>query len=181
MPSDCDVVKRIRKGRTQEFRLLIERYHGSGFALAYHVLARREDAEDAVQEAFVKAFQSLQAYDEGRPFWPWFRRIVVNCCLNTRTREIASGDADSLADSDIPAEDTIESDLIRKCEMEDVLAAIAELPMDYRTVVVLRFMDDLSTPEIAEMLGVQVGTVRVRLHRAIKMLAHKLAVVKDEV
>jgi RNA polymerase sigma-70 factor, ECF subfamily len=164
----------------QEFRTLIERHEAAVFNLAYRMLGRREEAEDAAQDAFVKVFRSLNAYSDQMPFWPWLRRIVVNACIDKQPREYSSDDVETTIDLEEPFVDSVEMEVLRKCEIERIDETIAGLPGTYRTVVVLRYREDLSFEEIAEAMGQTPGAARVRLHRAMKMLSERLAVVNDE-
>jgi RNA polymerase sigma-70 factor (ECF subfamily) len=164
----------------QEFRTLIERYEAAVFTLAYRMLGRREEAEDATQDTFIKVFRGLSSYSDKAPFWPWLRRIVVNACIDRQSREFPSDDVETAVDLEQPFVDSVVAEVLRKCEIEKIDGTIAGLPDMYRTVVVLRYREDLSFDEIAEALSQNPGTVRVRLHRAMKMLSERLAVVNDE-
>jgi RNA polymerase sigma-70 factor (ECF subfamily) len=178
--SDQEIVKRVRDGRTQDFRWLIQRYHRCVYAVAYGILRRREDAEDVVQDVFVKVFRYLHTYSADRSLWSWVRRIAVNCCLDRLPNDVPMEDIDQIADCRQPFIDNIEAGFLGRCEDEITDSAVAGLPAAYRVVVVLRYFDGMTTGEIAETLSMPSGTVRARLHRALKMLAERLAVVRDE-
>jgi RNA polymerase sigma-70 factor, ECF subfamily len=178
--SDGEIIRRVRGGRAQDFRTLIERYEGAVFTLAYRMLGRREEAEDAAQDTFIKVFRSLNSYSDSAPFWAWLRKIAVNSCLNNLPREFPSDEVETALDLEQPFVDAVQAEVLRKCELEQMDAVIAGLPEMYRTVVVLRYREDLSFDEIADALGQTPGAVRVRLHRAVKMLSERLAVVDNE-
>jgi len=80
--SDSEAITRIRNGRVREFDILVDRYQHSVHAFAYRILGRREDAEDATQDTFIRAFQSLDSYACNCSIWPWLRRIAVNRSLS---------------------------------------------------------------------------------------------------
>ncbi len=73
--SDNEVVRRVREGQVREFRILVDRYQQGVFRLAYRILGRREDAEDAAQDTFIRAFRSIHTYSDTGAFWPWVRRL----------------------------------------------------------------------------------------------------------
>ena len=170
----------MKRGESEAFRELVARHQRSALTLAYRMLGKWDDAEDAVQDAFVRAFRSLHTFSENGLFWPWFRRIVINCCLKRTSREVPADHVDVLLDSIQPLVDSTESEILKHCEFEDVRTAISGLPPGYRNVVVLRYQENLSASQIAEALDLSMGAVRVRLHRALRMLAERLAVIGIE-
>ena len=174
--SDNNVIRRVRGGQVQEFRVLVERHQKAVFLLAFRILGRREDAEDAAQDAFVRAYQSLHTYSDSGKFWPWIRRITVNCCIKKLPREFPSDELERTADAE---QCSVEADVLRKCELQELRKAIAGLPAAYRTATVLRYQEDLSIRETAELLDEPAGTIRVRLHRALKMLSERMVVTGD--
>lgn len=160
----------------QEFRCLVDRYQGAVHALSYRILRRREDAEDAAQDTFICVYKSLHTYRESGAFWSWLRRITVNCCLKRIPREVPSDEVETMIDINQPCVDSVAAEYFRRCDLETIQEAIADLPVNYRTVVVLRYQEDLALTEIAQLLNERDVTVRVRLHRAIKMLTDRLVV-----
>ncbi len=178
MLSDEKVIQRVLSGRTADFCELMHRHQGSVFRLAYRITNSREEAEDAAQEAFVLVYRNLRGYrDEGK-LWPWIRRITVNCCLKRLARAHPGEVLDELPDAAEPVEEQV----LARLALDEVHSAISELPGPYRTVIVLRYQEEMSHSEIAEALGDSVAAVQVRLHRARKALTAKLASeVLDEV
>jgi RNA polymerase sigma-70 factor, ECF subfamily len=180
--SDDRIIRRALKGDHSAFRELVTQHEQAVFRLACRMLNRREDAEDAVQEAFLRAYQNLSACSGGDKFAAWLRRIVVNCCLTrlNSEREIPSDQVEEALDSDRPYTNQVEIEVLRRLAQEDIRGAIDSLPDSYRTVVVLRYHEDLTCVEIADLLSESPGAIRVRLHRAHKALAERLAVVSNE-
>ncbi|MCX6345463.1 MAG: sigma-70 family RNA polymerase sigma factor [Armatimonadetes bacterium] len=176
MSSEEKIIRLVKSGRNDEFRKLVSKYQRQAMSLAYRMLGNVSDAEDATQDAFVSAFRSINTYGDGGYFWPWLRRIVINCCLKRMSRQIAMEDVDSIEDLAQPCAIALEDEVIQKCELETIRKVISELAPIYRVVAVLRYQQDLSTVEIAEMLDLPAGTVRVRLHRALKLLNERLVV-----
>ncbi len=81
-PTDSTLIRRTQQGDTAAFGLLMQRYQTAVFNTAYRLMGRRQDAEDATQEAFLRAYRALDRFDLKRPFAPWIKRIAVNVCLN---------------------------------------------------------------------------------------------------
>jgi RNA polymerase sigma-70 factor, ECF subfamily len=177
LPSDSELITRVQDGRTQDYQALVERYQSSVYALAYRMLGRREEAEDATQDTFIRAYRSLDSHVAGAEFWPWLRRIAINCCLRKLPREFPVEEVEDATQD--PFVDSVEALVFRKCQTELVRKVISGLPENYRIPLILRYQEDLSFAEIAQMLDESAGTIRVRLHRALKMLADRL-VIDDE-
>jgi RNA polymerase sigma-70 factor, ECF subfamily len=162
---------------------VLERAYGTAMRLT----GNREDAEDLVQEAALRAFRGFGTFQPGTNFRAWFFRILVNCFYGSKRRRRPE---ESLAELDDSHElllyirsaeagllsagsDPVRATLDRVAE-EDVGRALEALPEEFRVVATLYFMEDLSYAEIAEAAGVPVGTVRSRLHRARRILQKRL-------
>ena len=165
------LLERCRKGDERAWVELVNRYWGLAFRIAYRILRNKEDAEDAVQEAFVQVFRSLPTFQHRSNFRTWFYRIVVRVAMARLPTEPVE-----------PLEEGVEAEIL-ECAHEDpekiILVrekeqildwAIQQLPPDWRTVLVLREVEGLSYAEIAEILGIPIGTVESRLFRARKKL-----------
>ena len=176
MQSDEAIIGRVLRGHTGEFRELMLRYQGRAYCVGYRILCRREEAEDAVQETFLSVYQNLSSYREEGSFWPWVRRIAVNCCLQRLRAKHSGEQLDDLPDESFGWTCSAEEEALRNISMDDVLQAVAELGGPLRTVMTLRYQEDLSYKEIAELIGEPETTVQMRLHRARKILTQKLAV-----
>ncbi len=179
--SDEELVKRAQNGDVQAFMALAERYETVIFRLAFALLRHREDAEDATQDIFVHAFQRLQTLRDAGSFALWLRRLAIRICLRYRRRRITELEFVEPLGDEYENEILFRTDLDPETEAEkaelrmQVRKAIAELPEPFQIVVLLYHMDGLSYDEIAQVLGVPVGTVRSRLSRARAMLREKLA------
>ena len=179
--SDEQLIVRVLKGHAEDYRELMQRYQNAVFRLAFHMLGRREEAEDAAQETFLQAYKKLSTCRERSRFWSWIRRTAVNICLSKRRCEYPMDELDTLGSIDCANADPVEAEVIRHAEAEEIRKAIAGLPADYRTAVVLRYQEQLSYKEIAEILGESLIVVQTRLYRARRMLAERLGVMKNEV
>jgi RNA polymerase sigma-70 factor (ECF subfamily) len=147
----------------------------------------KDDAEDLVQEAVVRAFRSFHTFEEGTNFKAWFFRILTNLYLNKYRQKQRQPEIVDLEDApdlylysqtrregwNSQTEDPAGL-VMRKLDTEQVAAAIDALPEEYRTVCALYFMEEFAYQEIAEMLDCPIGTVRSRLHRGRKLLQRAL-------
>lgn len=168
-PSDGELIHAVQAGDTGAFDELMKRYAASIYRLTYSLVRNHADADDMVQETFIRAFRAIRRFDERFQFYTWLRKIAVNLCFNhlKRARRVATqplplADGDSAAaDIPDPRADAEGSSLRR-----DLDAALFKLPADQRTIFLLRVKEELSYNEIAETLGIPVGTVMSRLNRA---------------
>ena len=173
------LVERVQNGDLGAFDLLVRRYMRRGFSIAYRILGQREDAEDLVQEAFLAALQGIDGFQPGRPFGPWFYRIVVNRGYNAQKaralREVEAIPEDTASPSPSPETGA------ERAELRHRLAeAMASLSERQRIIVRLFELEGFSGAEIAEMLQIPPGTVRWDLHRARKALRAGLAPLAEE-
>jgi len=161
---DPDLIALARGGSREAAGVLFDRYWGHAWKSAYAVTADRALADDAAQEALVRAFGSLEGFDETRPFGPWLKRITVNRAIDHLRRrprvEPISDEHEALHAWAVGSEP---EDDLRLWAVADAVAALGEAK---RLVVVLHYWLDLPLEEIAGVLGVPVGTVASRLARA---------------
>jgi RNA polymerase sigma-70 factor (ECF subfamily) len=168
-------VEQALAGDQQAYGRLVERYSGAVFNLAYRMLGSAQDAEDAAQEIFLKAYLRLESYDRQRKFSTWLLTVASNYCIDRiRRRRFAWVTLDDVAFSLPSAGPGPERSALEREQREAVQLAIQALPENYRLVTVLRYWNDLSYNEIAEVTGLSEATVKTRLHRARKMLAEQL-------
>ena len=167
---DVSFVKQCLAGDTAAFGVLVERYQRVLFTVAVRMLGDYDEATDAAQNAFVKAYQKLDSFDAGQRFFSWLYRILLNECLNAQR---ARRGREPLAD-DFAVERDPGRDLEREERRRAVQRAILALPRDLRQVVVLRHFGELSYDEIAEAVGTSAGVVKSRLHEAKQKLGKLL-------
>ncbi len=164
VPSDDALVRDTLEGSRESFRLLVERYRGRLYSIACGMLQSDDQAADAVQEAFLKAYRSLGGY-RGGAFGAWLRRILVNQCLSVLRDRQPYLSLDQL-DQEYPAAGrSPEAECLAREEASAIRAAMARLPAHYRAALVLRVMEGLSYREIARLLEVPVSTVETWIHR----------------
>ncbi len=172
--NDRSLTKLAAQGDQDAFGELVQLHQSAVFNVAYRMLGNRQDAEDAAQEAFVRAYNAFDTFDAERPLRPWLKRIVTNLCIN---RIKATRPTLSLENGLPPPKEPKPGPETQTATRErDALirAAILSLPLRYRAAIELRHFQDLSYEEIAESLDKPLSTVKSDLFRARKMLAEKL-------
>ena len=182
---DLDLVHATRGGDISAFEQLVARYDGKLLRIAQNVTHNREDSEDAVQEAFLKAFEHLNSFREDAQFSTWLIRITLNQALSKlRKRRIVK---EVSLDDDFDAEDVTlprevadwapnPEELYRASELRSILiASLKQISPILRVVFVLRDIEGLSIDETAEVLQLRIGTVKARLSRARQQLRKLLS------
>ena len=172
-------------GRRDAFGELVSRYQARLYNAAVRLVDSPDDAADVVQDAFLNAYQSLHAFKGDAEFFTWLYRIAFNGAISLKRKKRPTGSLDA-ASGDHGFEPTDPSDYVRtghaleRTEEETLLhAALARLSPEHREVLTMKDLDGLRYEEIAEVLGVPVGTVRSRLHRARLELRELLAPLDD--
>jgi RNA polymerase sigma-70 factor (ECF subfamily) len=182
---DMALVDLCKRGDAAAFEQLVKRYDGRLFSLAQHVTHNREDAQDAVQEAFLKVFRKLTQFRENSQFSTWLFRITVNESLmklrkQRSTREVSIDD-DFQSEEDVYPLDVADwtpnpEDLYRRSELRNILRrTLQELQPGLRVVFVLRDIEEFSTEQTAEVLELTSVAVRARLRRARLQLRERLS------
>lgn len=177
---EVDWIRRVQHGEQELFGHLIERHQRRVFSVVYHLVRRRDDVEDMAQEIFIKAFQAIRGYNFESSFGTWLSRVAVNHCYDYLRRQRSSrvryfGEMSEESQRQIEARSESEKGVSLNPEEQ---AAIKELvgmlleraPADDRVILTLKEIEDLSVGEIAEILNLNVSTVKVRLHRARKRM-----------
>ncbi len=173
---DATLVSQAAAGDREAFESLVVRYSSKVFGLCFSLLGNHADAEDASQEAFLKAFRAIATYRDQASFSTWLYRITRNACIDLvrqrSRRPTVSIDAEIEEEDgavgiqvvdDAPLQDETAAS---NWSAEKVRAAIGTLPEGFRTVILLRDIEGLSYQEVARVLGVREGTVKSRLARA---------------
>ena len=164
---------RVQQGDTEAYTVLVHRHLPRGFRIAWRILRHREDAEDAVQDAFLRALERIEQCDPARSFGPWFFRIVATTAIN-RQRSARRRDTDELSDREesegvTPAEFASASAL-----RDEVDVALATLPPMQRQLIELVTFEEFTPTEAAQVLEIPAGTARWHLHEARKALRRQL-------
>lgn len=162
-------------GDRAAFAQLMHRYAGAVYNLAYRMLGSAEDAEDASQEIFLRAYTRLSSFDRTRRFSTWLLSIGSNYCIDRlRRRRFAWLTLDDAAYALPSHEPGPERSALSSEQRAIVQRALQRLPDNYRIVTVLRYWNDLSYEEISQATGLPESTIKTRLHRARHMLAEAL-------
>ena len=173
--SDADLVTRLQHGDDAAFEAVVRQYGGRLLTVARRLLNNDSDAQDAVQDSFIRAFRAIHTFEARAQLYTWLHRIVVNTSLmklRSRRRHPTDSIEDLLPDfvSDghqaVASRNWSDALLERKETAALVREAIARLPDQYREVLVLRDIEERDTAETAALLGTTSNAVKVRLHRA---------------
>jgi RNA polymerase sigma-70 factor (ECF subfamily) len=187
MMSDEELVARSREGDLDSFNQLVMRWERPIYALAYRVIGREEDARDVAQETFLRAFRALGGFKGQAKFSSWLYRITLNLCRDWIRRQRRTPVAQApegvdlldLASETTPSE-TIE-ELVSRREMSRAVAkAMASLPDEQRTAIILKEYHGLTFQEIADLLGCPLSTVKTRLYQGLTVLRRQLQVEESQ-
>ncbi|MGD9344391.1 MAG: sigma-70 family RNA polymerase sigma factor [Candidatus Aminicenantes bacterium] len=162
--SESDILKLVQKGDKEAYQEIVVRHMQSAYYVALAFVHNHQDALDISQDAFVRAFRKIKRFDTNRPFFPWFYRILKNLCIDhyKHRRRL----------NEVPLENV----RILRVEHEDremkkaLWKGIDALPPEQKEIIVLRYFQQLSYQEIAEILGKPIGTVMSSLYYAKKRL-----------
>ena len=171
---ESDLARRAANGDGAAFAEIVRLYQQAIYNVAYRMLGNAHDAEDAAQDAFLRAYRFFDRFDPDRPLAPWLKRITVNVCLN---RLNAEKPASSLDDNLPPPKDSHpgpEAQTAEDQRRERIRTEIVSLPPNYRAVIELRHFQELSYDEIANALKRPLSSVKSDLFRARKLLAERL-------
>jgi RNA polymerase sigma-70 factor (ECF subfamily) len=176
--SDAECVRRLQQGDTEAFATLLERHQKTIFNLLYRMLGDYDDAAEVSQEAFLSAYRSIKSFRGDASFSTWLYRIAVNHA-NTRRKSLAQSQQraarmESLEPTGDGGPDPAAT-LERKETRERIQAALNGLTSEDATIILLRDLQDVPYETVADMLGIPIGTVKSRLHRARRALRARLA------
>ena len=158
---DSAVIRRVQAGDVEAFAVLVDRHHDRLVRYAAQLLGDRADAEDAVQDTFVRAYRALPKYQEREQFGSWLMRILINRCRTAASRRRPSEPLDETMLVWNDGEDHAERMAVR----EELAHAMSQLPTDQREAIALRFTDDLSFEEMATLTGAGVSALKMRVKR----------------
>jgi len=177
--SDKELMERFLRGEVEGFNLLVKNYKVRLFSLLYRLVGNKEEAEDILQETFLRVYRQKESYDFNYSFSTWIYTIAMNLCRNLykRKKKVRFLGMDSLVNHPDPNSENIGN----KNRLSSILeGAISALPFKYRTVFLLRDVDQLSYEEVASTLNLPLGTVKSRVNRARGILQKKLKPMMEE-
>jgi len=176
---DSELVKRAKKGDGKAYDELTLLYKEAVFSIIYRMVHNRQEAEDLTQEAFIKAYNSINSFNEEYAFSTWLFKIATNNCIDFfRKRKLKTYSMDQTIqykDEEIQqefadTEPTAEKEILSSEKSAIIRNAIDHLPEKYRTAIILRHHEERSYEEIADILSLPLGTVKARIFRAREML-----------
>jgi RNA polymerase sigma-70 factor (ECF subfamily) len=181
---DTRLAKLARNGDRGAFAELVDLYKDKIYHLAYRMLNNKHEAEDAVQETFLRVYTNLHRYDEQQKFSTWIFRIGTNHCIDRLRKrkhsaysldaEMPDGEGNDYYSMLPGNEDTPEKQIILSETQLQIRKAIDALPEKYKSVVILRYLQDMSLQEISDVLDMPVTTVKTRVHRGREYLRKRL-------
>lgn len=176
-------IKQVLKGDQDAYAEVVEIYKDKIFQICYRMLGNRHEAEDIAQEAFLRAYVNINSFNINLKFSSWLYRIATNLCIDRIRKkkpdyyldaEVAGTDGLTMY-SQIPAETRLPEDDVESLELRDTIQKeISKLQEKYRTVIVLKYIEELSLNEISEILDIPLGTVKTRIHRGREALRKQL-------
>ncbi|WP_369809941.1 RNA polymerase sigma factor SigW [Gracilibacillus caseinilyticus] len=176
-------IKLVKKGDQSAFEDIVAFYQNKVYAICFRMIGNKHEAEDIAQEAFIRAYLNIQSYDENRKFSTWLYRIATNLTIDRIRKkkpdfyldaEIKGTDGLNMY-AQLPAEEALPDQEVESLEMQSYIQnEIMQLPAKYRSIIALRFIDELSLKEISEILEIPVGTVKTRIHRGREALRKRL-------
>jgi RNA polymerase sigma factor (sigma-70 family) len=175
--TESGLVERARRGDVRAYEELVRRYQDVAFRLAYAILGSADEAEDAAQEGFVRAYQALDRFRPGAPVRPWLLTIVANVARTRRATAARRPTLTLQAAMTHPSGDSAQSPeavALNAEQRRELLGAVNALRDDDQRVIAYRYFLDLSEAEMAEILGCARGTVKSRLSRALGRLRKQL-------
>jgi RNA polymerase sigma-70 factor (ECF subfamily) len=180
---DNEIIERVLRGEKRAYAELVDRHKDRAMALATRMLRNRQDAEEALQDAFVRAFNALPRFERKSSFSTWFYRIVFNVCstsLSRRgdeiTKSIDAQDEEDERRLELPSDDELPDVVLESKELRQIVSQeIEAMPFVYGAILTLFLVQDLRYDEIVEVTGMPLGTVKVRLFRARELLRTAVA------
>jgi RNA polymerase sigma-70 factor (ECF subfamily) len=176
---ELELVQKSLEGNLEAWGEIVRRYKEAVFGVALAILRDRADAEDATQEAFIRAYTQLHRYDLSRKFSTWLFTVTANVAKNMLRKRRRRVPIPRVRQEPDPAETVWKEEMLQA-----VREVVWSLPETYRAPLVLRYWHELDLAEIAQVLGLKVGTVKTRLHRGRALVKSRLAeqgVIRDVV
>lgn len=178
-------IREILKGDSGSFSQLVEKYQHLAYSLSLKILNQREDAEDAAQEAFIKAYHSLRFFNGKSTFRTWFFRIVYNTAI-IKLRSIKKAEVKieeiKITDTEAAGTESVLTQFTTEERKKYLTSGLENLEAEEKALLTMYYYDDFSTDEISKITGLTVSNVKVKIHRSRKRLLMELKhILKDEV
>ncbi len=170
LQNEAALIARAQRGDTSAYEALVRAYEQTAFRVAFLVTHDEQEAADAAQDAFIRAYRALGSFDVEQPFRPWLLKIVTNLAINRlRSMKRRSRTMDSYARELIANVGEVSPDrhLAQVDQNDQLMQAVRKLAPDEQSLITLRYWMDLPEAELAEIFSVPVGTIKSRLHRTL--------------
>ena len=173
----------VKKGDTESFGELVELLKDKVYQVAYRMVGHPQEAQDVAQEAFLRAYTNLDKFDMDRKFSTWLFRIATNVAIDRLRKkkpdfyleDKVKGTEGLTYESQLAADQELPEDQVVNLEMQEwIQSEINQLPLKYRSAVILKYMEDLSLKEISEILDMPISTVKTRIHRGREALRKRM-------
>jgi RNA polymerase sigma-70 factor, ECF subfamily len=187
--TDTEIIEDVRAGNVRAYTQLVERHKDRALSLALRLTGERREAEELVQDAFLKAFRNLGQFRGDARFGTWFYRILYNLCMTRLRRRMSGPDTLAVQDDDLLgalAPEESDNSLDQQIEIDDLARFLSMevdlLPHQYKTAVTLYYIQEMSYDEIAAVMDIPLGTVKTCLFRGRNLLRKRMhARLKEEV
>lgn len=166
--TDRAIIQQVLSGDVEAYARLVDRHYDRCARIAQRILGNREDAEEAIQDAFLRAFRALGSYEDRERFSAWLTRILVNQCRTVRAR-VDKREA-VFSDLDVRDAELFAQPALAEQDWPDLDHALAQLPPDQREAIVLRYADDLTYEEMSRITGAGESALKMRVQRAFARL-----------
>lgn len=176
-------IKQVKKGDQNAFAEIVELFKDKVYQLCYRMVGNAHDAEDIAQEAFIRAYVNINSYDTNRKFSTWLYRIATNLSIDRLRKRKPDYFLDAEIEgtegltmySQVPSDEIQPDEMVETLEFQEwIQQEINELPVMYRSVIVLKYIEELSLKEIGDILDLPIGTVKTRIHRGRESLRKRL-------
>jgi RNA polymerase sigma-70 factor (ECF subfamily) len=176
--TDSQIIEKVKAGETELFSELVQKYQNKIFAYVYKIVNHKEEAEDIVQETFIKVYKNLNSFDADRKFSSWLYRISHNETINylKKNKKVTTlyyQEGDYLFNS-LKYEKDLIKELITKEDDQRLKMVLEKLPFKYKEVIILKYLEDKSYEEIAQILNKPINTIGTLINRAKKHLKELL-------
>ncbi|MDQ0207469.1 RNA polymerase sigma factor SigW [Alkalicoccobacillus murimartini] len=177
------LIKEVKKGDTEAFSEIVDLFKDKVYQVAYRMVGHPQEAQDVAQEAFLRAYTNLDKYDMNRKFSTWLFRIATNVAIDRLRKkkpdfhleDKVKGTEGLTYESQLAADQDLPEDQVVTLEMQEwIQSEINQLPLKYRSAIILKYIEDLSLKEISEILDMPISTVKTRIHRGREALRKRM-------
>ncbi len=166
--SDIEIIESVKRGNQADFALLVDRYSGKAFSMLKRLLKNQMDAEEALQDSFLKAYQSIASFKGESKFSTWFYRIVYNTALTILSAKKRKTEKEMVSIDEEFEIETFDNEIYAKSDNVNkyLFGMVDRLPPRYALIIILYYIDDMSLNEISQILGLSLVNAKVMLHRS---------------